>query len=130
MGLKDFKTRLKIKTEPENIYAAFTNPLTIELWSGYPADMPDEPGGEFSMWDGDISGRILDLVPQEKVVQEWYFGDQKEPSIATIKIFPYRSSYAQVEVVQTNIPDEAWEDITHGWQEYILNSIKTFFEAE
>jgi activator of HSP90 ATPase len=129
MSLKDFKTRLKIKTEPENIYAAFTNPLTIELWSGYPAEMPEEDGGEFSMWEGDISGRILERVPGEKVVEEWYFGDQAEPSIATIKIFPYRS-YAQVEVVHTNIPEEAWDDITHGWEEYILSTIKAFFEEE
>ncbi|PWE00632.1 SRPBCC domain-containing protein [Marinilabilia rubra] len=129
MSLKDFKTRLKIRTEPENIYSAFTNPLTIELWSGYPAEMPEADGGEFSMWEGDISGRVLERVPQEKVVEEWFFGDQEEPSIATIKIFPYRS-YAQVEVVHTNIPEEAWGDITHGWEEYILGTIKEFFEAE
>ncbi len=35
---KDFKTRIKIQAEVEDVYAAFTNPFTIELWSGYPAD--------------------------------------------------------------------------------------------
>lgn len=129
MELKTFKTRIKIKAEPADVYAALTNPFTIELWSGYPAEMPDEAGREFSMWEGDIAGRILELVPNEKVVQEWYFGDQTEPSTVTIKIFA-NGNHAQVDLLHVNIPAEAYEEICEGWTRYYLGAIKDFLEIE
>ena len=129
MALKDFKTRIKIKAEPSDVYAALVNPFTIELWSGYPAQMSEEAGFEFSMWEGDIEGKILETVPNEKVVQQWYFGDQEEPSIVTIKIFPDRSN-AQVELVHTNIPEDDFEEICQGWKEYYLGAIKEFLEVD
>ncbi len=129
MELKDFKTRVKIKAEPADVYTALTNPFTIELWSGFAAEMSQEPGGEFSMWDGDISGRILELVPGEKVVQEWYFGEQEQASVVTIKIFADRSN-SQVDLLHTNIPLDVYDEICEGWKEYYLGAIIDFLEIE
>src|SRR5690606_39273811 len=83
MAVKDFKTRIKIKADAEDVYAAFTNPFTIELWSGYPAVMPEVAGEEFSMWEGDIAGKILEIEPGQRIVQEWYFGEQEEDRKST-----------------------------------------------
>ncbi len=127
--MKDFKTRVKIKAEMEDVFAAFTNPFTIELWSGYPAVMSLEPGAEFSLWEGDICGCILEAEENVKVVQEWFFGEQEEASIVTIKFFK-DGGKIQVDVNHTNIPDEAYEDICEGWEEYFLGAIKTFLEIE
>ena len=129
MALKDFKTRIKIKAEPQDVYAALTNPFTIELWSGYPAQMSEEPGFEFSMWEGDIEGKILETIPNQKVVQQWYFGDQEEASVATIKLFA-DGPHTQVELVHTNIPADDFDDITQGWKEFYLGAIKEFLEIE
>ncbi|MFT3739802.1 MAG: SRPBCC domain-containing protein [Breznakibacter sp.] len=121
---------MKIKAEAVDVYAALTNPFTIELWSGYPAVMSDVPGTEFSLWEGDIEGRVIESVPDAKLVQEWYFGDQPEKSIATIKIFPDGAGKVQVELVHANIPDEAYDEIAEGWKEYYLDAIKEFLEIE
>lgn len=129
MLLKNFTTRIKIKAEPSDVYASFTNPFTIELWSGYPATMPSVAGEEFSMLGGDIQGKILELIPDSKIVQEWYFGDQTEASIATIKIFASGAN-SQVDLQHTNIPEEAYDDIAEGWVDYFLGGIKEFLEVE
>ncbi len=60
--MRNFKKTFHINAEPSDIYAALTNPYTIELWSGYPATMPAEPGEEFQMWNGDICGKIIEFV--------------------------------------------------------------------
>ncbi|WP_262487083.1 SRPBCC domain-containing protein [Geofilum rubicundum] len=96
MPLKDFKTRIKIKAEQEDVYAAFTNPFTIELWSGYPATMPSEPGAEFSMLEGDIAGRVLELVPPSKIVQEWYFGEQEEAPLPPSNSFHPAATFRSI----------------------------------
>lgn len=128
METKDFKARIKIKALPEDVYACFTNTFTIELWSGYPAEGTNEVGREFSMLEGDIVGKVLELTPNSKIVQKWYFGDQEKESIVTIKIFPNGNNNSQVDVEHTNIPDEAYDDITEGWNDYFLGGIKDFLE--
>jgi activator of HSP90 ATPase len=124
--MKTFKKIFRINAEPSDVYAALTNPYTIELWSGYPAQMSPEPGTEFSMWEGDITGNIIELLQDKKVVQEWYFGNQVEKSIVTITINPDREN-SLVTVEHTNIPDNEFSDIAEGWREYYIGAIINFF---
>ena len=124
--MKTFKKAFKIDAEPSDVYSALTNPLTIELWSGYPAVMSEEPGSEFSLWEGDIAGKNLEFTKDQKVVQEWYFGDQTEKSIVTISIQKDRED-SQVIVEHTKIPDDDFAEIAEGWREYYIGAIINFF---
>jgi len=126
LDMKNFKKTFKINAEPSDVYSAITNPYTIELWSGYPAQMSTDPGSEFSLWEGDITGRNLEFIQDKKVVQEWYFGDQAEKSIVIITIASDRE-YSLVTVEHTNIPDEEFDGIAEGWREYYFDAIKNFF---
>jgi activator of HSP90 ATPase len=127
--MKDFKKYYIIPAEPEEVFIALTNPFTIELWTGYPAIMDSNVDTEFSLWEGDITGKNLEIIDNAKVVQEWYFGEQEEKSIVTIKIFEDKKG-SQVELNHANIPDEDYENIVEGWNEYYFGAIKSFFEIE
>ena len=124
--MKTFKKTFKINAEPSDVYSALTNPYTIELWSGYPAEMSEVPGSDFSLWEGDITGKNIEFIKDKKVVQEWYFGEQNEKSIVTITIQPDKE-YSQVTVEHTNIPDEDFAEIAEGWREYYIGAIMNFF---
>ena len=124
--MKTFKKTFRINAEPSDVYSAITNPFTIELWSGYPAQMSTEPDSEFSLWEGDITGKNIEFVQDRKVVQEWYFGDQTERSLVTINITQDREN-SSVTVEQTNIPDEEFDDIAEGWRDYYIGAIVSFF---
>ena len=124
--MKTFNKAFRINAEPSDVYSALTNPFTIELWSGYPAVMSEDPGSEFSLWEGDITGRNIEFVRNSKVVQEWYFGDQQEKSIVTITISSDGEN-SLVTVEQTNIPDEDFQEISEGWREYYIGAITGFF---
>lgn len=125
----DLKFYQYIEAEPEEIFIALTNPFTINLWSDMEAKMDANVGTEFELWDGDICGKNLEVVENEKLVQEWYFDELPEPSIATIKLH-VKGKGTSVEVKHTNIPDEAFENIEEGWREYYIGAIKRFFEEE
>src|SRR5688572_11585101 len=112
--MKDFKKYYIIPAPPEDVYLALTNPLTIQLWSGEEAEMSVEPGSEFSMWEGSIVGKNIEFEQNKKIVQEWYFGEQAESSIVTIKLHPHAEG-TSVELRHTNIPDEDYNDIVDGW---------------
>jgi uncharacterized protein YndB with AHSA1/START domain len=124
--VKDFKKYYIIPADPQDVYNAITNPVTIQLWTGDPATMSTIPGSEFSLWEDSIVGKNLEFEENKKIVQQWYFDGQEEPSIVTIKLHPHDDG-TSVEVRHTNIPDEAYTDITEGWVDAYLSGLDDFF---
>lgn len=127
--MPDYKKYYIISTEPSDIYAAITNPVTIELWTGESAVMSTEPGSEFSLWEGSIVGKNIEFETNKKVVQQWYFGEQEEASIVTIKLHEHPKG-TSVELRHTNIPAEDFEAIKEGWDEVYFGALQEFFAEE
>lgn len=127
--MKDFKKYYIIPATPEELYRALTTEITIRLWTGDLVEIDPVPGGEFSMWDGAIEGKFLELEPFSKIVQEWYFGEQDEPSIVALKLHEHKKG-TSLEVRQTNIPDEAFDDILDGWDDPYISSLMEFYDEE
>ncbi len=125
--MKDFKKYYIVPAEPEEVYAALTNPISIKLWTGEEAIMSTEAGSEFSLWEDSIIGKNLEFEENKKIVQQWYFGEQKEPSIVTFKLHDHKHG-TSVELVHTNIPDEDYNDIVEGWNDPYMGGLIEFFE--
>lgn len=125
--MKDFKKYYTITAEPKDVYNALTNKLMLEIWTGETVVMEETPGTEFSLWNGSICGKNLEFVKDHKIVQEWYFGEQDDPSIVTIK-FHAEKDGTSMEVKHTNIPDDAFDNISEGWTEDYVDAMKELFE--
>lgn len=127
--MKTFKKYFKITADPADVYNALTNKTMIEIWTGESAVMEDMPNTEFSLWDESIVGMNLEFEKNQKIVQEWYFGedDEDKRSIVTIKLHPDKKGTI-MEVNQTNIPDEAYENIAEGWEEDYFLALNELFE--
>lgn len=124
--MKEFKKYFIIPAPPEEVYLALTNEPTVMLWTGAPAQVDARPDGEFSLWDDSIAGRFIELEPNKKIVQEWYFGEQEEASIVTMKLHEDKKG-TSLEVRHINIPDEAYEDILEGWEDPYMASLIDFY---
>ena len=125
--MKDYKKYYTIGADNSDVYAALTNPLTIQLWSGEAAVMSTEPGSEFSLWEGSITGKNLEFEDKKRIVQQWYFGEQDEASIVTIKLHDHPDG-TSVELRHTNIPDEDYTDIVEGWDTMYFGSLREFYD--
>ena len=126
--MRDFKKTIKVAASDEEVYDALTKPFAIELWTGSHAVMDTTPGSEFELWDGDICGQNIEFQPNALIRQEWYFGDEEEQSIVTIKIKRLSASRTEIFVVHTNIPDEAYDNIVDGWLNSYLEPLRHFLE--
>lgn len=127
--MKTFKKYILLPAPPEEVYLGLTKAQSIQLWTGAEVEFEAAAGTEFSFWDGDIVGKNLEFDPGKKIVQQWYFGENNEPSIVTIKLHPDKKG-TSLEFVQTNIPDEDYKDFTEGINEYYLGGLADFFEEE
>src|SRR5690606_36244175 len=124
--MKSYKKYFILNAPPEEVFLALTLPATIQLWSGDKAEMSTEPGSEFSLWEGSIAGRNLEFEEGKKIVQQWYFGDQDEDSIVTIKLHPHAKG-TSVELSHINIPEEAYEEMKDGWENNYFGALEDFY---
>lgn len=124
--MKDFKKYYIIPAPPEDVYLALTNPNTIHLWTGELAEMAEEEGSEFSLWEGSIAGKNIEFIKNRKIIQQWYFGEQQEASIVTIILHPHKQG-TSVELKHTNIPSPDYQDIVEGWDESYFGALREFY---
>jgi len=124
--MKDYKKYFIIPAPPDEVYRALTTETAIQLWTGEKVQMEALPGSEFSLWDGSITGRNLEFEPENKIVQQWYFGEHEAESIVTIKLHPHKDG-TSFELRHSNIPDEDYDDIVEGWNDTYIASLIDFF---
>ena len=124
--MKDYKKYFIVPAEPGIVYAALTNPLTIELWTGAPAQMSTEVDAEFSIMDDSIVGKNIEFVEGKKIVQQWYFEDDATPSIVTIILHEHKYG-TSAELRHTNIPDSEYDDIVEGWNDVYFSGLIEFY---
>ncbi|NOR74244.1 MAG: ATPase [Draconibacterium sp.] len=123
--MKNLKRYYTLNVEPADVYNALTNKKILEIWTGEVAEMEAVVDTEFSLWGGSITGVNLEIEENKKIVQQWFFGEG-EKSIVTIKIHSHKKG-CSVELLHTNIPDDAFENISSGWDEDYFGALKELF---
>ena len=91
--------------------------------------MSDEVGAEVSAWDGYISGRNLELVPGERIVQSWRtseFGDEHEDSVITV-VLEEVDDGTLLTLEHSNVPDEQRSYEEGGWQSNYFEPMVAYF---
>ncbi len=118
-----------INAPPEVVWQALTEPETISQWSGAPATFTAEPGEEYTLWDENVRGRVIEVVPLERLVQTWKPTNwNEENSVVTLTLTPSDGG-TRVDLVHENVQDWDYDATTHGWDIYYLGAIKHMLET-
>ena len=59
------------KASPHAVYEALMDSKKHAIFSGSAAKISRAIGGEYSAYDGYITGKNIELVPDQKIVQSW-----------------------------------------------------------
>ncbi|HSM46304.1 MAG TPA: SRPBCC domain-containing protein [Draconibacterium sp.] len=124
--MKNIKRYYILSADPKDVYNALTNKNMLEIWTGEKAEMETVPGSAFSLWEGSISGVNLEFEENKKIVQQWFFEGENENSIVTMKLHPHKRG-TSLELLHTNIPDEAFDNISDGWDEDYFGALNELF---
>src|SRR5438270_675654 len=103
--MKPIKKSYLMKAPVEEVWQALVNPEYIKGWGAGPAKMDDKVGTKFSMWGNQIHGKNLEVIPLEKLKQEWWGGRWDEPSITTFTLKKERGK-TRIELLHEKVPDE------------------------
>jgi len=124
-----FTLTTTIPASPQEIYEAWLDSVVHSEMTGGEASMSDATGAQVSAWDGYITGRNLELVPGERIVQSWrttQFTDEHEDSqiIVTLKAV---EDGTLLTLEHTNVPDAQRSYEQGGWQEHYFDPMNEYF---
>lgn len=118
--MKIIKQSYRIQAPLSEVWNALVTPTYINAWGGGPVNMDDKAGTKFSLWGGSIWGTNKKVIAHKLLVQEWFSEEEKKwehPSIVTFTL-TQQGDDIQLDLLQTDIPDEYAKSIEEGWKEY------------
>ena len=71
----DLKQTATIKASPHAVYEILMDEKQHAAFTGGKAKISRVIGGKFSIYNGDIEGVNIELVPDKKIVQTWRYSD-------------------------------------------------------
>ncbi len=117
---------------PHDVYESLMDSAKHSKFTGAEASISREVGGAFTAYDGALSGTILELVADTKIVQSWRGSDegwvQGHYSTATFSLEAIDGG-TRLTFVQTEVPEQSFEQINQGWQDYYWLKMKEFLES-
>lgn len=124
----DLEMDFRLSGKPPRVMELLTNPTLIRKWSGGEAVVELQPGGKFEMFDGWVTGSIVEAAPLELAytwkITEW--GDAPESEVR-FKLRADSQGGTIVHLTHKGFPDEE-EMRKHkaGWNEYFFDPMEDF----
>lgn len=116
----------------ERIYRAWLDSDEHGHFTDSPADIDPTVGGDFSAWDGYITGKTLELAPHQRIVQAWRtteFPPDSPDSRLEVMLNEVNDG-TEVTIIHTNIPDGQGKGYEEGWIDYYFTPMQKYFAPE
>jgi activator of HSP90 ATPase len=93
------------------------------------ANIDATAGGAFSLFDGVITGRILELVPNERIVEAWRVANWP-PGIYSIARFELTLQDSGTKIIfdHTGFPEGLKAPIARGWKEHYWGALAAYLQ--
>ncbi len=119
---------------PERIYTAILDSKQFSEFtaqgggfSATSAKIDSAEGGAFTLFDGYITGRNVELIPNQRVVQAWH--DKEWPvgvySLVKFELIP-KGSGTHLVFDHTGFPPPAHDHLAQGWKDHYWDPIKKY----
>jgi activator of HSP90 ATPase len=119
---------IDFEMSPQRVYEALLDAKQFTAFSGRTAEINREVGGAFSLFNGHIIGRNLELLPNQRIVQAWRVVTWPEGaySIARIELKPAGSG-THVVFDHVGFPEGLHDHLAQGWEENYWSLLKKYF---
>lgn len=128
---KKIHHEISFSTNCQRIFDALTSASQFGEFTGLPAEFDSAPGGQFSCFDGMITGQTIEVVPGIRIVQAWRVGNW-EPGIYSIVSFKFEEiSDSETNLIFDHIgfPEEHRDHLDQGWHERYWEPLKKHLNA-
>jgi uncharacterized protein YndB with AHSA1/START domain len=125
-----FTIKTRIKTTPDKIYRAWLTSKGHAAMTGGDAKCSAKVGGKFTAWDEYISGKNLELIPDQYIKQSWRtveFDPDQPDSLLEIQLKEIKPGITELTLTHSDL---LAKDIKYkkGWVESYFDPMKSYFE--
>ncbi|WP_417899919.1 SRPBCC family protein [Bacillus haimaensis] len=119
---------ITFKTNPNTLYQALTDSKRFsEVTGGAPTDIQADAGGSFSLFGGMIEGRMIEIVPNERIVQAWRAGNWESGVYSIVKFeFQQQENETLLIFEHVGFPAGQVEHLKVGWTENYWEPLKKY----
>ena len=116
---------------PDYLYTAWLNSELHSNMTGGKAQVSDQVGGEFTAWDGYITGKNLELQPPLRILQTWRtteFQDADPDSLVEITFIP-EGDETRITIRHSDLPEHGMQ-YQQGWVDAYFNPMNKYFKSK
>jgi activator of HSP90 ATPase len=118
---------IKLETTPERLYKTLLSGKEFSKFTGAPAEIANGEGGAFSCFGGQITGRHIELSPNNRIVQAWRAAPWPDGVYSIVKIDISKSgATTTVKLEHAGYPDGAGEHLEGGWHKMYWEPLKAY----
>ncbi|MDP2388671.1 MAG: SRPBCC domain-containing protein [Bacteroidota bacterium] len=131
--MKSFKLSVTLPVGVSELYKAWLNSKQHTAFTGGEANCSAKLNGEFTAWDGYISGKNLELVPDEKIVQEWRAADFAEGDKSSLLQLRFESAgkgKTKLTLLHSQLPDDLVDSYKKGWGDHYFIPMKSYYSKK
>ena len=105
------------KASPQRVYEALTDAKHFSAFSGgLPAEIQAESGGVYKCFGGQITGRMTELVPNQRIVQTWHVAMWPDGVDSKVRIeLKAQGGGTRLFLDHSEFPEEGREHLDAGW---------------
>ncbi|XP_068660126.1 uncharacterized protein [Aristolochia californica] len=135
-GFKMISLTEKFHCRPRDMYEIL---MDENRWKGFTqsnAKISRDVGGQFSLFDGSVTGVNVELQDSKLIVQKWRFGSWADGIHSTVRLTfdEPEPGVTIVKLTQTDVPEEdrygnttVVENTERGWRDLIFHKIRAIF---
>jgi len=125
--LTSLRQEVELKASAQRIYEALLNSKQFTAFTGVAAVIDPTAGGAFTLFEGQVTGRNIETVANQRIVQAWRPGDWPAGvySIVRFELKPVGSGTAVV-LNHTGFPAGEFDSLDSGWHEHYWEPLKKF----
>ncbi|CEG70930.1 hypothetical protein RMATCC62417_06743 [Rhizopus microsporus] len=116
--------------DAKQIYEALLDPKRAVIWTrtSNSLRLSKQIGSTFELFDGNVHGVLLDLVPNKQIRQTWRLKSWPKGHFSTVTINLLNSQEGvTIHVNQTGVPAAEEESIKKNWMGYYWQSIQAYY---
>lgn len=125
---KTIKQKVIFKAAPEVIYDLLTESKKYSAVTGKKAVIGKKAGDHFSVYGGQATGIIVELVRNKRIVQAWRGHSFPEGiySMATFNLQTNAKGGTELILVHRGVPANMIPFVEEGWRKYNWDPIKNY----
>ena len=114
--------------QASDLYVTLLDPGRVAVWTRGKAVIANKVGEEFKLFDGNVTGKIVELVENKKIGLTWRLKTWPTDHYSNVTIeLNQGSESTELQLVQKDVPIGERDATEKNWRNYYWNSIKQAF---